>query len=279
MVLEKADRFSFEELTKAYNRTRVDYLVPMPMNEAKLREYVHIYDVDLSHSCVALNEEDMILGLGMLGIRDNRGWITRLGVLPFGRRLGTGGAIMTRLLEDAVNRDLDSVWLEVIADNYPGYCLFNKFDFQETRELIVARRPPDPHTQILPGGIKSVTPLDHEEALILLSHREQRPNWLKETESMKKTRNLSAFLIEMVNGGRGWVSFHASLFEITRIVVEVTLGDPAEITATMLRFLHHRYKRLDAKVENITDDQVWEGFQRVGYFESFRRIEMVKKLY
>jgi GNAT superfamily N-acetyltransferase len=278
MDLVPADRFSFDELTKAYNRTRVDYLVPMPMNEAKLREYVHVFDVSLSHSCVALDEEEMILGLGMMGLRGKNGWVTRLGVLPYSRRLGTGGAILDSLLEGAKSKGVRNVWLEVIKGNVPGQNLFDKAGFEATRELIVARRPPDPHTGLLPGGIRRVTPLDHEEAVILLSHRRDRPNWLKQTETMTNARNLSAILVELDNGGRGWISYHASLFQLTRIVIEVTAGDPVEVTATILRLLHRRYKRQDAKVENIPDDEIWLGFQRAGYFETFRRLEMVKAL-
>lgn len=278
MEIVPASQFSFEQLTKAYNRTRVDYLVPMPMNEARLREYVHVYDVDLDASCVALDEEEMILGLGMLGIRNHRAWVTRLGVLPYSRRLGTGGAITAKLLQEAEKKGLGSVWLEIIQGNAPALSLFDKLGFCAQRELIVARRPPDPHTAMLPGGVKRVTPLDHEEAIILLSHRRDKPNWLKQTETMKNARNLSALLVELDNGGRGWVSYHASLFQLTRIVVEVTVGDPAEVTATILRLLHRRFKRQDAKVENIPDDEIWQGFRRAGYFESFRRLEMVKEL-
>jgi ribosomal protein S18 acetylase RimI-like enzyme len=278
MDLVPADLFSFEQLTKAYNRTRVDYLVPMPMNEAKLREYVHVYDVALDRSCVALNREEMILGLGMIGNRNTTGWVTRLGVLPYSRRLGTGGAILTELLEKAEETGLETVCLEVIKGNVPGQSLFEKFGFEASRELIVARRPPDPHTGMLPGGIRRVTPLDHEEAIILLSHRKDKPNWLKQTDTMKNARNLSALSVELENGGRGWVSYHASLFQITRVVVEVTAGDPVEVASTILRLLHRQYKRQDAKVENIPDDGIWLGFQRAGYFESFRRIEMIKKL-
>jgi ribosomal protein S18 acetylase RimI-like enzyme len=273
-----ADQFTFEQLTEAYNDTRVDYLVPMPMNEARLREYLHVNDVDLSRSWVAINEEEMIMGLGMLGFREDSGWITRLGVLPFGRRLGIGSAVLGSLLAEAGNLGLKTVSLEVIQGNTAGHCLFKKVGFVEGRELVVARRPPDPHTTLLPGGIKRATPLSHEEAIILLSHRMGSPNWLLQTESMRKARNLSALLVELENGGRGWVSYHASLFQLTRIVVEVTVGDPAEVTATILRLLHRRYKRQDAKVENIPDDEVWLGFLRAGYFESFRRIEMVKEL-
>jgi ribosomal protein S18 acetylase RimI-like enzyme len=277
MQIVSADHFTFEQLTEAYNQTRVDYLIPMPMNVARLREYAHVYDVNLACSCVAVDETNM-LGLGMLGMRDGRSWITRLGVLPSGRRRGVGNAIMEALIQKSEEPGIDAVWLEVIAGNTPAHKLFRKFGFIETRELIVARRPPQPDTAVLPPGIKQVTTLDHEEAIILLSHRKNRPNWLNETESLQNTRNLSALLVELQNGGRGWITYHASLFQLTRILVEVTAGDTIEVTEACLNVLHQRYLRQDAKTENIFDDEQWLGYQKAGYIESFRRIEMVKHL-
>ena len=50
------NQFSVEELTEAYNQTRVDYMVPMPMNATRLREYIHVYDVDLAQSLVAVDD-------------------------------------------------------------------------------------------------------------------------------------------------------------------------------------------------------------------------------
>ncbi len=273
-----ADRYTLAELTDAYNETRVDYMVPMPMNLAKLREYVRLYDVKLKASQVAVGEDDMILGLGMLGVRDQRAWITRLGVLPYGRRLGVGQGIMEGLVAASEKLGLKQVWLEVIQGNVPGLALFHKFGFQETRELIVARRPPSPNTQVLPSGIKHSELLDHEEALNLLNERKGTPNWLKQPESMAHVQNLSALVVELDNGGRGWVCFHADLLQLTRMVVEVDAGDPAEVSAATLQTLHRHYKRQDAKIENIPDDAIWAGFVRAGYFESFRRIEMVKEL-
>ena len=249
----------------------------MPMNVARLREYAHAYDVDLSCSCVAVDETNM-LGLGMLGVRDDRSWITRLGVLPSGRRRGVGNAIMNALVQKSSERGIDAIWLEVIAGNTPAHNMFRKFGFLETRELIVARRPPNPETAVIPPNIKQITTLDHEEAIILLSHRKIRPNWLNETESLQNTRNLSALLVELQNGGRGWITYHASLFQLTRILVEVTAGDTVEVTEACLNVLHQRHKRQDAKTENIFDDQQWLGYQKAGYIESFRRIEMAKNL-
>jgi GNAT superfamily N-acetyltransferase len=277
MEIWPADRFTFEELTEAYNQTRVDYVVPMPMNVAKLREYARVYDVSLGHSAVAVGD-DLMLGLGMLGVRQGRCWITRLGVLPYGRRLGIGTALMSALTEQAEAYKLPQVWLEVIKGNDPAHRLFHRFGFVETRELIVARRPPLAEVAPPPCQIERVTTLDHEEAIILLSHRHKRPNWLNETETMQNVHNLSGLLVETKGGGRGWVTYHAGLLQLTRIIVEVAAGEPADVTATILHILHQRHKRQDAIAENVPDDEQWAGFEQAGYFDSFRRIEMVKKI-
>ncbi len=281
MDLVPASKFTYEELIHAYNQTRVDYLVPMPMNVARLKEYSRVYDVDLDSSVVVVDWENdnLIYGLGMLGVRDNRGWITRLGVLPFGRRMGIGGQLMDGLIASAARLRLAQVWLEVIKDNDPAHRMFRRYGFVETRELVVARRPPNPEgTPNVEDRVKRVTPLNHEDAIILLSHRQERANWLNQTKSMQNVHNLSGLLVELHNGGRGWVTYHAGLLQITRIIVEVTAGDPTEVTETVLNILHQRYKRQDAIAENMCDDAQWLGFQQAGYFESFRRIEMVKEM-
>lgn len=278
MELVPANHFSFEQLTEAYNQTRVDYMVPMPMNVARLREYSRVYDINMESSCVAV-ENKVMLGLGMLGVRQNRAWITRLGVLPTGRRKGVGWRIMNRLIRQAAEINLGYVWLEVIKGNAAAHALFRKCGFCETRELIVARRPPTiKNNNSLLTRVKRVTTLNHEEAIILLSHRQHRPNWLNETESLLNVRNLSALVVELHNGGRGWVTYHAGLLQLTRIIVEVTAGDPTEVTETVLHVLHRRHKRQDAVTENLLEDAQWIGFQKMGYFDSFRRIEMINEL-
>ena len=50
--LVPASQFTIEQLTAIYNQTRVDYMIPMPMNAARLAEYIKVYDVDLEHSLV-----------------------------------------------------------------------------------------------------------------------------------------------------------------------------------------------------------------------------------
>lgn len=278
MILMPADRYDYDRLVEAYNQTRVDYLVPMPMNAARFQEYTRVYDISLPHSNVAL-KDDQLFGLGMLGVRHRRTWVSRLGVLPEGRRQGTGQAMMDELIRQSYLLQAKTIWLEVIKGNVPAHTLFCKCGFAETRELVVARRAPQPDAELPPDiRIKSVTPLDHEDAIILLSHRQERPNWLNEIESFHHVRNLSALVVELENGGRGWVTYHAGLLQITRVMVEATAGDPAEVAAAVLHVLHQRHKRQDTVTENLLDDAVWQGYRAAGYFEAFRRLEMKKEL-
>ncbi len=117
--LVPASRFTLKQLTDIYNQTRMDYVVPMPMSEAKLTEYVYTYDVDLDHSVVVASNGNPF-GLAMLGIRDDKTWITRLGLTPNGRKKGVGRAMMDALINNSKRIGARSVMLEVIKKNKPA---------------------------------------------------------------------------------------------------------------------------------------------------------------
>ena len=110
----------------------------------------------------------------MLGIRPEMGWITRLGVLPEGRRQGIGGAMLQALMEQAALTDVHEVWLEVIKNNQPALELFRRHQFQPTRELIIARRPPRAsHNAAALLAARKIYYLQHEEVIDLhCAHRE-----------------------------------------------------------------------------------------------------------
>jgi ribosomal protein S18 acetylase RimI-like enzyme len=295
MIILPASEFSLDDLTAAYNQTRTDYLIPMPMNPARMQEYIALYDIDLSESCVAVTGQS-IVGLGMLGLRPGEGWITRLGVLPDGRRQGVGGNILQVLLNHALNLEAPTVWLEVIKGNTPAHELFLKYDFRPIRDLIVARRPPK-STRSMASVLaaRKIHYLQHEEVVELHCARSGRANWLNSVASMRNVRRLAASIIddlgdpsplhesphlsglwvEFQNGAEGWVSYQATTLQLKRICVEVIRGDVASVTTGLLKIMHLMHEAQDAIVENIPDDDQWAGFLQAGYFEVFRRIEMV----
>ncbi len=273
--LMSASLFPWEALTHAYNQTRIDYIVPMPMNIARLRDYVRIYDVDMSASLVALHE-NQIAGLAMLGVRPAHCWATRLGVLPVTRQRHIGQMLMEALIEQSLARKSEYIVLEVIKGNQPAYRLFKKLGFGEVRELLIMRRPPG-----LPLMEQCVIPpytacaLGHRQAIDLLQRYRGVPSWLNEPRSLENAGNIAALEVTVHDGGHGWIVYQNTVFQLGRLVLQTEDGDPREVGRALLHALHMRHPAQDTNTENIpADDPHLPAMYDLGYLESFRRIEM-----
>ncbi len=273
LTLVPASQFSLETLTQAYNQTRVDYIVPMPMNAARLGEYIRIYDVDMDRSVVAQKDGE-ILGINMLAVRPGRSWITRLGVLPASRRQGAGDAMMAYLLERSAAIGHDLCMLEVIHGNKPAHKLFIKHGFEETRELLILRRPPGE------ADAPACSPewLDFDDALDLLNGYPGSLAWTNQPETYLNTGDALGLCCQLANGDRGWVIFRKQKFYLSHFVLHTESGDPSRVADTLLRLIHQRFPSLDTHTENIaSDDPHLPAFWALGYVEAFRRIEMVRQ--
>jgi ribosomal protein S18 acetylase RimI-like enzyme len=271
--LVPASSFSIDQLVAAYNQTRVDYLVPMPMNAARLAEYIHVYDVDLDRSQVAV-EGDQILGLAMLGVRPGCVWITRLGVLPIKRRRGVGEALVRALLAAADELLINCICLEVIKHNTPAHTLFLKLGFTETRELLILRRPPGPPVEI---PTAEVDWLNRTEALALLDARTTSPAWTNETRSLANLENIAGLSLKLSDGTMGWLIFERQKFILSHFSMLTTQGDSVALGRASLAHLYQRYPDLDTDAENIpVDDPHLPAFFDNRFVEAFRRIEMYR---
>ncbi len=277
--LRPASDFSIEQLTQAYNQTRVDYLVPMPMNAARLAEYVAFYDVDLDLSVVSQTADGTLTGLGMLGVRPHATWVTRLGVLPTNRRHGTGSAIMHALLSVSQAHHARQTILEVIKNNLPAYNLFCACGFVEQRELLVLRRAPNP-----PPAHPTTRAewLDHRQIMACLHTRTDQPSWLTANESFDHVGDMQGVRVTLPSGDRGWLAFYVQRFGgfpmlLSRLVFGTEHGHPPAVAAELLAHLYTLYPALDTHTENTAaDDPHLPAMLALGFFESFRRIEMIR---
>ncbi|MBK8781766.1 MAG: GNAT family N-acetyltransferase [Anaerolineales bacterium] len=266
-----ASQFTLDELTGIYNQTRVDYMVPMPMNAARLAEYISVYDVDLEHSLVAVQEDDL-RGVAMLGVREGRAWITRLGVIPTTRRTGVGEALMAGLLDQAEKLNIQFDMLEVIKNNTPAHTLFLKLGFYEIGELLVLRRSPVPP---LDPVVADAQRLERHEALTLVGRDRGTQPWTNQSESLFNAQEVSGLYLTLGDGSRGWLVYQRQKFTLTRFIYKTEVGDPVKLAYAFLSHLHHQYPRLDTHIENIqVNDPHLPAFYQMGYVESFRRIEM-----
>lgn len=275
-----AEQFTLQELTDLYNQTRVDYLVPMPMNASRLGDYVHDFDIDLSQSCVARAGDGWMLGLCMLGVRPNQAWITRLGVLPATRRSGVGSALMDCMMENTSKLGVKTIQLEVIKNNRPAYNLFSCKDFKETGEYLVARRAPHPSPETVRGNVDW---LNSEKALEALQSYPNHLTWINTLESMRNTRDVEGLHITLEDGSSGWLVYRNTKFTLrstlSHLIIHTEKGNPVEVGTQLLLNLHTHYAHHDTYAENIhKDDPHLPAFYSMGYFQNFSRIEMKHSL-
>ncbi len=269
------NEYSFKELAEIYNETRIDYIVPMPMNTRRMMEYVRDYDVHLGASFIALNERNEVSGIGMLGFRDERAWITRLGVIPHRRGRGLGQFLMDTMIDKAREYCAKMIQLEVIEGNEPAHQLFLKTGFKENRTLSVIRRPPGAKLPELFAGV-NVQCIAPEDISLYLARRCETTSWVDENTSMMNGGLLEGMEITMPSGERAWGIFRSLPFQMSHLVT----GDHSlEAITQLLIAIHMKYETKDTKIENLeTGSSKWSAFERVGYLEDFRRIEMTLSL-
>jgi len=273
-------QYDYDGLADIYNQTRIDYIVPMPMNGKRMKDYVVNYDIDLDHSIVATKEDGTPIGIGMLGLRTKHAWITRLGVIPNQRERRVGSFLMTHLIENARLCHADTIQLEVIVGNEPAKRMFMKYGFEPTRELLVIRRPPKPHAE---GTHPLVHELHEMEAddihRCLISEREPGASWVEDTPSILNAGKLKGIRVRMGEGGEGWIVFSSTRFQIQHVVLKASDEHHDEVMFALLYYMHELYPNRDTKVENVpTAHPSWRAYQSHGYVIDFKRTEMVMPL-
>jgi ribosomal protein S18 acetylase RimI-like enzyme len=279
MVLSKdrifvpASTYTFEELAQIYNQTRIDYIIPMPMNSKRMADYVRFYDVDLALSTVSLNDHNAPSGIIMIGLRGDHAWITRLGVMPDQRRHKIGQALMEISIEKLNMHGIHSIQLEVINGNAPAHRLFLKLGFVPQRELLVIRRPPQPvDTHLLPTDA-AITILGHTAISTYLNQRETQVAWTEETASLLNTQALKGISVALPSGESGWIVYQLSTFELTHVALNPNAS--AAMMRALISLLHQQHPMHDTKIENIPRNYpAWPEFQQMGYLEVFSRLEM-----
>lgn len=268
--------YNDDELAQVYNNARVDYIVPMPMNGKRMRQYIDGYDIDLEASIVSLDIDDRDeTGVIMLGVREDRSWITRLGVIPVKRRRKTGQFLMNRMIEFSQQKNFRLMQLEVIKGNDPARHLFEKLGFKFIQELLVIRRPPSKLDESqFPDNVSEVIEFDDVESITeRLNNRDSYASWVEETVSLMNVGSLKGLDVTLRSGEKGWIIFQRSPFQLQHIVIQPDISP--EMQVALLVQLHTKYPLQDTKVENVpADHSTWDAFQKVGYFDAFRRLEM-----
>lgn len=138
-----ADALAPAALAELFNAGFSDYLVPLQLDEAALREHVRVHDVDLAASPVA-TAGDAAAAFALVGVRGAAGWIGGMATAPPYRRRGLGRRVMAAALEAASQRGCRTVGLEVVDRNAAAIALYRELGFATVRDLDVWSLEPQP---------------------------------------------------------------------------------------------------------------------------------------
>lgn len=137
-----ADQYASAILSQLFTQAYADYVVPVQIDAAGLEAMVDLYDLDLHASRVGVLDNTPI-ALALLGVREARGWIGGMGVVPHLRGERIGLAVMQAVIESARRMALRSIDLEVITENQPAIRVYDALGFKRRRTLDIWLRGSD----------------------------------------------------------------------------------------------------------------------------------------
>jgi ribosomal protein S18 acetylase RimI-like enzyme len=264
-----ASAYPLDVLADVYNRARTDYLVPMPMTPESLSAYNTRHSVDLSASLV-VEQADRLIGLALLGLRGERAWITRMGVVPGARRDGVGRTLMDGVLRTAVSAGATQAQLEVIQENAIALRLFRDCGFAVARRLLVLERPAGFPAAVgpLPDRLLNTS---EARAVIERAGAGYAPSWLEETPSLRRARRLA---------GIGLNDAALVYGDDNGLLTPVVLANADDVTGpALLAAFHTQWPEHPALKENVPEgDRQAEWFSIAGYRLSFTRLELRRAL-
>ncbi len=271
-----ADQVDFRRFTSVLNRAYADYYVPLNMTSDELRMSITQDDIHLGRSCVAVDGEQLV-GLAMLAIRGDQGWIGGVGVIPHYRGQGIGRQIMTYILDQARDAHLRQVRLEVITINKRARRLYDSLNFQVSRTLHLVEGHPTVNT--VPNGYSFARA---NVASALAYHHRFRvtpPAWqqaLTTVEAM--TIYLTAYTAKQ---GDDIHAYAVGIFRETGIRFIDLAHGPSQTDALrqLVMFLHHKYQRAQGGAVNIAENsRAWPVLDSLGYQPYLSQTELILTL-
>jgi len=128
------------ERAALFNAAYEGYLVPFHVDEARVAFMDDAFDIDLDASLVAFRGGEAV-GLANLGRRGGDAWVGGVGVATAARRSGIGEMLMRALHEQARERGVHRVWLEVIVENAGAFALYEKLGYEPVQDVEVWTLP------------------------------------------------------------------------------------------------------------------------------------------
>lgn len=171
-----------QAITDAFNAVYEGYALPTRLATEQIERHIDSSDIALSESPLWLDDDGAVIGMAMLGVRGDRGWIGGFGIARPYRERGLSHRLIHEVIERVRRLGLREIALEVITSNVAAIRTYERAGFSHGRDLLVLLRRPGP------GAIDiDTTVVTTAEPALLLANRPQaaeRPAWQHEAASL-----------------------------------------------------------------------------------------------
>lgn len=182
---------TLEQLAAAFNASFAGYFYPMRLTGELLSWRVRAEHLELARSLIAY-EGDELVGMALLGVRHDVGWVGGFGITEPYRGQGRAQQLMSPLIEAARAGGVRLLTLEVLQQNLAAIRLYERAGMRRARELIIYERTPQAASSRT-GQLKQATPgelLRHFHRLHL-----QPPAWQRDLASLLVLDNMRALYL------------------------------------------------------------------------------------
>jgi ribosomal protein S18 acetylase RimI-like enzyme len=263
-----------EALANATNRVYEGYVIPMHMSTAEAARHVAANDIRLDASPLWIDAAGETVGLGLLGVRESRGWIGGFGIAPASRGQRLARPLAEEMLQRAAALGLSTVQLEVITKNPYAIRTYENVGFKTRRELRVFVRPASADAPGMPEGLEPAHS-DRTLQAVLAAHNGNgvpRPSWQREPASMLGREGYEALLLGPARAPRGCVIYQTAATALR--VAHLWAADPGDVPR-LVDGLRARHPGLGIAVVNEPEDSpLCEVFESLGFAERLRQYEM-----
>ena len=275
--IEPATACSDQQLAALFTRGYEGYYTPIVLDAAAFRAMVVASDIDLASSRVVSTADGQV-AFALLGVREVRGWIGGMGVVPGVRGRGLGRAVMEAVLSSAALLRLESVDLEVLERNAPAIPIYEALGFRDRRIVEVWVREPG-SLPAAPAALPSVVDVPVAECLRRhASLHRVRPPWQRDLPALWHWADrLSACAVRSGDDFAAWVLYREDGKRLNIADAALPGGaSPLALEAALRSILATHPDTTLTLVNLPVSDSAGEVLRRLGATVTMRQREMTR---
>lgn len=263
---------SAAEIAAAYNTVYTDYVIPFSMDEARARQHVAAYSIAPEHSILWRDDAGAVVGMAVLGVRGERGWVGGFGIAPGYRGQGLSHRLIEATLDRARQAGLRRVQLEVFTTNPRAIRAYERAGFAHTRDLLILTYAAD-----APRAAADSAAVWEADPAALLQHaaRLGAPtlSWQREPESLESIPDLRGLALGAPESPDAYIVYRAT---DAAAQIQAIAGVSNEALTDLARSFAARLPGRALSIVNEPEESpACAALVAVGWQEPFRQQEMV----